>query len=43
MRKIAVIASAALLALLSASCGKKQLETTYDKQESNIQKIVESL
>ena len=43
MRKIAVIVSAALLALLPASCGKKQLETTYDKQESNIQKIVESL
>ena len=32
-----------MLLLLAASCTKKQLETTYDKQETNIQKIIESL
>ena len=32
-----------LLLLLAASCTGKQLETTYDKQETNIQKIIESL
>ena len=31
------------MTLLVASCNKKQLETTYDKQETNIQKIIESL
>ena len=33
----------AVLCIISASCGNKQLETAYDKQESNIQSIVNSL
>ena len=33
----------AVLCIISASCGNKQMETTFDKQESNIQSIVNSL
>lgn len=40
MRRLIVILCAAL-ALLAASCDKKQMETVYDKQESYIQSIVE--
>ena len=42
MRRFTVI-FLSLMTLLVASCNKKQLETTYDKQETNIQKIIESL
>ena len=42
MKELTRIALAALC-ILSASCGKKQMETTYEKQESNIQAIVSSL
>lgn len=42
MRKLTIILAAAL-PLIAVSCGNKQLETTYDKQESNIQAIAESL
>ena len=40
MKRFLTIVSMALLVL---SCGKKQLETTYDTQEKSIQSIVESL
>lgn len=33
----------AVLLVFAASCGKKQMETTYDRQESNIEAIVGSL
>ena len=42
MRRYVVILLSAL-ALLAVSCDKKQLENTYDTQETNIQKILESL
>ncbi|MBQ8060442.1 MAG: FKBP-type peptidyl-prolyl cis-trans isomerase [Bacteroidales bacterium] len=43
MRRTIEIVIAAALLLIAASCGKKQMETTYDKQESNIEAIVASL
>ena len=42
MKKLAHIALG-IFCILAASCGSKQLETTYDKQESNIQAIVNTL
>lgn len=41
MKRLTVISLAALTLL--SSCGKKQLETTYDSQESNIESIISSL
>ena len=43
MRKTVEIVMAAVLLLLAASCSKKSAESTYDKQESNIEAIAASL
>ena len=42
MKKLTRIVLASLC-ILSTSCGSNKMETTYDKQESNIQAIVSSL
>ena len=43
MSKASLILSAVLMAVLAVSCEKKQLDTTYDKQEGYILAISESL
>ena len=43
MRRLSLILCAAALSLLADSCDKKQMDTLYDKQESNIESIVQRL
>ena len=43
MRKLSVLLLFSATALLVASCGKKQLESMYDKQETNIEAIISNL
>lgn len=43
MRRLSLILGAAALSLLADSCDKKQMDTLYDKQESNIESIVQRL
>ena len=43
MKGLVQIVVLSAMCLIAVSCGNKQLETSYDRQESNIQKITESL
>ena len=43
MRRLSVLLIFSAIALLVASCGKKQLESMYDKQETNIEAIISNL
>ena len=43
MRRLTLLVSCAIASLLAASCDKKQIESMYDKQESNIEGLIESL
>lgn len=43
MRRLSLIGLCVIVELLAASCGKKQLESMYDRQESYIEGITSSL